>query len=265
LDLASAMIAAGVTSPADLAAARKQRLLASRSPMDSSSFTEPRLPAVLQHRPEADGDFVSLREAQLPFDELIAQTQSFQPAHSNVSEASPSDEASESSGPAAESGEPDEGGTTAVADSSAAKGPKCLQVLRATFGVGPAGFALGMQCVQALLHWPPSDPLPLDAEIGPILRQLDSDKLLSLGAFLKVALPSGKWSASVRSSRVLPLLEASLAGLCEAYRGWVADGSDDVVRLAKDLGGGGGDKLSPLLWVRRPQRRRSGTACDSAA
>ena len=61
LDLASAMLAAGVTSPADLATARIQRLLASRSPMDSSSFTESRLPAVLRRDPEAQGDFVSLR------------------------------------------------------------------------------------------------------------------------------------------------------------------------------------------------------------
>ena len=36
LDVASAMVKAGVTSPADLAAGRTHRLLASRSPMDSS-------------------------------------------------------------------------------------------------------------------------------------------------------------------------------------------------------------------------------------
>ena len=96
---------------------------------------------------------------------------------------------------------------------------------------------MGMQCVQALLKRPPTDPLPLESEIGPILRQLVSEDLLSLGAFLKVPLPTGKWGGTVRSSRVVPALEATLTGLCEAYREWIADGSDEVVRLAKDSGG----------------------------
>ncbi len=141
--------------------------------------------------------------------------------------------------PASKAGGGSDGGVAEEhAGSQLARGPPCLQVLRAAFGDEPRGFAKGMQCVRALLGRLSDDPLPLDVEVLPLLRPMVTVQLLSLAAFLRIALPPGKWGASVRSSQVLPPLAVAMMGLCGAFREWIADGSDDVVRVSLGLGWG---------------------------
>jgi len=217
---------------------KKYGLLASRPPVNSSSLAEVRLSSVRQGSPEAVGDVVPNCAAQLHSDEPEALcVQPFQDGNSQAFAEIP--QAAEGSSESTETRGTSRGDDAASeAPSRTSRKSQNLVVLRASLGNEPRNYIMGMQCVCAYLGRAPNETQPLDSEIMPLLRSLPSENLLSLGTFIKTALPHGKWNAAMRSSQVIPRLTTTLTALCGAYREWFADEPDDVTRVVIDLGGG---------------------------
>ena len=251
LTLASEMIETGVSNPESVNK-QKHGLSAFRHPVNSPSLAEVGLSSGRPGIPEAVGDFVPHSVAQFSSDDSVAhRAQSSQDGNSQAFDETlgESEGSSINHEPAASGGASEKNDAASPAASRTGRKAQNLLVLRASLGNEPRTYVMGMQCVCAYLGRAPNDPLPLDGEITPLLRSLPSKNLLSLGKFVKIELPHGGWSASVRSAQVVPRLASGLATLCNAYRDWFADEPEEVTRVVIDLGGG--------VVMTRPHLRRN--------